>query len=87
MIDSGEDEDTGGVLTPAKRAQLIKERDALVKSEGGEVDEKSQTPPDAAVVYQRGTVVTGSVVVGGPVWTSVPLTDTHISANLIRFKR
>ncbi|MCX6905416.1 MAG: hypothetical protein NTW03_18445 [Verrucomicrobia bacterium] len=42
---------------------------------------------DAALVYQRGTVVTGSVLVGGPVWTSVPLTDTHISANLIRFKR
>ena len=53
VIDSGEDEDTGGVLTPAKRAQLIKERDALVKSEGGEVDEKSQTPPDAAVVYLK----------------------------------
>jgi len=42
---------------------------------------------DAALVYQRGKVVTGSVLVGGPVWTSVPLTETHISANLLRFKR
>jgi hypothetical protein len=33
VIDSGEDEDTGGILTPAKRAELIKERDALTKEQ------------------------------------------------------
>lgn len=41
---------------------------------------------DAALVYRRGTGVTGSVVLGGPLWMGFPITETRISAQLIRFK-
>ena len=42
---------------------------------------------DAALIYRHTTTPNGSVVVTGPLWMNFPITDTRITAQLLRFKK